>query len=297
MGLSSKKQTSKTSQNTTATTTPINPAFVTEGIEGLSKKIQDTFGNFLPENLVAGPTALQQQATSAAAGLGGGSALLRDVAGAGPTTVGSVDIGAGLDPFLKRYREEVGDPSYADFDFEAGRQRGQANLDLANDATFGGSSGALYKSALEGEIGRGRSALGVDLRTAGWDRAMQGAIQQAALDTQRNLANANFGESALNRRLQAGTALDANDRANVQAQFGLGEAERQIANEKAQAPIDLILQQVAAMSGLPLDLLRGSTSTGTMTGTTKSKSSGAGLGDWLNFFAANAQAAAGAGGG
>lgn len=374
MGLSTKKTSSKTNQNTSMTTTPNNPTFVTEGIEGLAGKIKDVFGGLDPSKMVAGANPLQTQASGIAAGLGqftgynpmtrqstgtgiggalsgmgggagkapggfagtspteddfqgGGGAdpfidglnMARGAGSAGPNLSsigqsGQVNIKDSLGDFMNPYMKDVVDTSLADFDFGAGQQRGQAQLDLANDTTFGGSGGALYKSALEGELARGRGALSAGLHSDGYDKAVQAATAQAGLSQQRNLTNTdalntgmrfNAGQrdTASARSLAGastlagiGGARDANTRANAGTQFDIGAGQRDIQNQQNRAPIDLLLQQIASFSGLPIDALRGSTSTGTMDGTTKGKSSGAGLSDWLDFFKANAQAAAAAGG-
>jgi hypothetical protein len=164
----------------------------------------------------------------------------------------------------------------------------------------------LQAALTEGELGRGRGSLSASLRSGGFDRASALAAQQAGLDSGRNLTNAGFREQALNRNIQGGTALGnlgatrgAEDRANVQTQFGLGEAQRQIEKEQGNASIDALLKQISAFSGLPLDILKGYTTAGTSSGTSTSntKQSGATLADFLNFMSANAAAAAKASGG
>src|ERR1043165_6598099 len=70
MGLSTKKQTQKTNQNTTMSTQPTNPTFVTQGIEDLSGRIRDTFAGIDPSKWTLGSNPLQTQAAGLAAGLG-----------------------------------------------------------------------------------------------------------------------------------------------------------------------------------------------------------------------------------
>lgn len=304
-----KKSTQKTTQNQTMTTTPNNPEFVTRGVEDLSNKVNSVFGAIDPTKYVAGPTDLMKRGLdsigglSSGAGYGMGQAMVQDAGSAGPQTVNAGSISDLISSFKNPYDQQVVETSLASNDFAAGKQRGQAQLDLAQDSVFGGSSGSLYKSALEGELARQRGSLEAGLRSGSYDRAVQAATAQAGLNQGASLANANFGEAALNRRLQAGTSLadiagaqGADARANAGLQLTAGEQERQIQNQQNSAGVDLLLKQIAANSGIPYDLLRGSTSTGTMSGTTKTTQSGAALSDWLNFFAANAQAAAAAGG-
>lgn len=235
----------------------------------------------------------------------GQNAIQRGLSG-GPQSVDRVNIADSIASFMNPYMKDVVDTSLADFDFGAGVSRAQGQLARAGDETFGGSSGALQAALTEGELGRGRGSLSASLRSGGFDRASALAAQQAGLDSGRNLTNAGFREQALNRNIQGGTALGnlgatrgAEDRANVQTKFGLGEAQRQIEKEQGNASIDALLKQISAFSGLPLDILKGYTTSGTSssTGTSTTKQSGATLADFLNFMSANAAAAAKASGG
>jgi hypothetical protein len=281
-----KKTKTKTTENAQqqATFTPNNPTFVQPAIENLSTKISETFGAADPSKLAPGPTSLQTQALGGAAGLqtpaafGDAETAIKQGLSGGPQSVDRVNIADSIASFMNPYMKDVVDTSLADFDFGAGVSRAQGQLARAGDETFGGSSGALQAALTEGELGSGR-----------------------------NLTNAGFREQALNRNIQGGTALGnlgatrgAEDRANVQTKFGLGEAQRQIEKEQGNASIDALLKQISAFSGLPLDILKGYTTSGTSSGTSTSntKQSGATLSDWLGYFAANAAAAAkGAGGG
>jgi hypothetical protein len=309
-----KKTKTKTTENAQqqATFTPNNPTFVQPAIENLSTRISETFGAADPTKLAPGPTSLQTQALGGAAGLGrpelfgdAQTAIQRGLGG-GPQSVERVNIADSIQGFMNPYLKDVVDTSLADFDFGAGMSRAQGQLARAGDETFGGSSGALQAALTEGELGRGRGSLSAGLRSGAFDRASSLAAQQAAMDAQRNQMNANFGETALQRQMQGGTALGALgeaqsgiDRANLQTQFGLGEAQRQIEKEQGNASIDALLKQISAFSGLPLDILKGYSTSGTSSGTSTSntKQSGATLSDWLQFFSANAKAAAAGGGG
>lgn len=309
-----KKTRTKTTENAQqqATFTPNNPAFVQPAIENLSTRISETFNNADPSKLAPGPTSLQTQALGGAATLGrppvfqDATAAIQRGLGGGPQSVDRVNIADSISSFMNPYMKDVVDTSLADFDFGAGMSRAQGQLARAGDETFGGSGGALQAALTEGELSRGRGSLSAGLRSGAFDRASSLAAQQAAMDAQRNMTNANFGETALQRQLQGGTALGALgeaqsgiDRANLQTQFGLGEAQRQIEKEQGNAGIDALLKQISAFSGLPLDILKGYTTSGTSssTGTSSTKQSGFTAGDLLNFFAANAAAAAKASGG
>jgi hypothetical protein len=300
MGLFTKKSSSKstTNQTTNLTTTPTNPDFVSNGLADLGGRVTDTFKNLDPYSLVAGPDALQTQAAGAAANLGNATqGAFRRVMSAGPQTVQAANIADYIPGLMSPFVKQVKDTSLADFDFGAGQQMGQANLDLGQDTTFGGSAGALYKRGLADDIIRGRGALSAQISSEGFDKAAALAAQQAGLTQGANLANADFGEQALSRKLAGATAPGADQRANVDTQSQIGEALRQIEAAKRMAPISALGAEGAIWSGIPLDLLHGSNATGSLNGTTttKGKTSGATLGDWLDFFKANAAAAAGAG--
>lgn len=73
MGLSTKKttQSATQNQNTSATTTPTNPEWVTTGTQALGDKIKNVFAGFDPSRLAPGADPLQTQAAGAAASLGG----------------------------------------------------------------------------------------------------------------------------------------------------------------------------------------------------------------------------------
>lgn len=309
-----KKSTTKTNEtfNTTQTGTmrPVNPEFVNTGIPALAGKIDTTFGAIDPKTFVAGPNDLMNQGAGALSQLGGGNAsmtmgqnFLQDAGSAGAQSIDGVNIKDYIGDLMAMYGENVNDPALADFDQSAGMTRAQNKLALAGDQTFGGSSGALQTALGEGELARGRATTSANLRRGQFETALGGATAQAGLEAARRNANAGFAEQALGRRAGAGTALgqlgatqDANSRANAGAQFDMGEALRGITNAQTRAPLDLLLSQIGAFGGLPLDLLRGQdttgTNAGTSSGTQRTTQSGATLSDWLNAAASAASAAA-----
>lgn len=220
---------------------------------------------------------------------------LQDVSRAGPQSVDGVSIAGGINSFLDPYLKDVVDTSLVNYDEGAGFTRAENKLALAGDDTFGGSGGAIQTALSERGLADDRGRLAAELRSGGYDRAAALSGQQAGLDQQANLANASFGEAALNRQQAAalgladvGGAQQGNERANIATQAGLGGSLRDIDQAKARAPIDMLLQQIAAAGGLPLDLFKGTDAKGSLKGKSSSKESGAALGDWLNLFAANA---------
>lgn len=286
MGLFSKKTKTTTNQNTSMTTNPLNPQWVTDTFSGLNDKINTTFNGLDPTKMVAGPNALQTQAAGSAGALGTPSQygqagdIFGKVAAAGPQSMTAASSLDGLEKYMTPFLKDVVDTSLADYDFGAGMTQAQNKLALAGDSTFGGSGGSIQTALSNDAINRGRGSLSAGLRSDAFNTGLAASQADAALRQQASLSNAQFGESALARQLAAGgaigdlgTAQGNNDRANIGVQAGIGNDLRTIQNEQNQAPINLLLQQIAASSGLPLDLFQGQTSTGTMTGTSKSKAS------------------------
>lgn len=284
------KTSTTTNQQTHMTSTPNNPEWSTNLVSGLAGQIGD-LSKADPYSFVAGPDALQTQAGAGAAGLTtspyfGQAADMFGAAG----NAGAADIASGMAAFQNPWQKDVVDTSLADFDYGAGQQNAQANLDLAGDTTFGGSSGALYKSALGGELARGRGALSAGIRSDGFKTALGGATSQAQLQ-----------EQALQRQLQAaagiagvGQAQGADQRANIDQQSQMGDILRQIEAQKRMAPVAALGMQGSLTSGLPLNMFTGQTANGTMTGsgTSKTTQSGATLADWMAMAGQAAGAAA-----
>lgn len=285
------KSTATTNQQTTMTSTPTNPEWATSRVKGLSDKIGTTFDGLDPYSLVAGADPLQQQAAQGAAGLttSPNYGLASDMYGEAGNA-GSQDIAGGMAAFANPWEKDVVDTSLADFDYGAGQQNAQANLDLAGDTTFGGSSGALYKSALGGELARGRGSLAAGIRSDGFKTALGGATSQAQLN-----------EQALQRKMQGaaglagvGQAQGADARANIDSQSAMGDILRQIEAQKRLAPATALGMEGSLTSGLPLGMFTGQTGTGSLSGTTNTKSteSGASLADWMKMAGQAASAAA-----
>lgn len=299
-----KKTKSTTNQNTSATVTPTNPQWVTDSVQGLGGKINDTFANLDPYSLVPGADPLQTQAAQGAAGLstspnyGKASDILGGVAAAGPSTVQAGDIQGGIAGFMNPYMKDVVDTSLANFDEGAGYTRAENKLALAGDTTFGGSGGAIQTALSDANLVRGRASTAADLRSGAYDRAAALAAQQAQMQQQASLASGQLSETALSR--QGGAAVDmagvgqaagADTRANIGTQNDMGATLRAIAAAQAGAPITALGAQQSLLAGLPLDLFKGQNATGSLSGTSTTKESGASLSDWMKLAASAAMAA------
>jgi hypothetical protein len=312
----SKKSKSTTNQTTHNVTTPTNPEWVTNAVQGLTGRIS-SLANLDPQSLVAGANPLQQQAAQSAAGLqapsgyGQANELINGAAGWGPLTYvptfgHSESLLDGLDRYMSPYLGSVVDSSLRDYDFGAAQTRAQNRLALANDDTFGGSGGSIQTALSEDAIDRGRGALSSQLRNQGFESAAQLSNQDAQRRQDMGLANmsaqnaasqfnAQEYETMLQRRLQAGQALantaaqQMNDqRANIASQAQMGDVLRQIEQQRLQAPISLLTTQSGLLNQLPLNLFNGSIQDGTMNSVTKTKESGFTLGELAQL----AQAAA-----
>ncbi len=308
------KKTTKTSQtqnqNTSFSQQNTNPTWVSDRIEGLSGKIKDTFAGLDPYSLIAGPNGLQTQAAGAAAGLkasplyGAAADIFKGLSGGAGGAAPRVDAASGLDGvggFENRYTDNVVDTSLAGFDQNADLQRQQQQLDLAGDETFGGSGGSILRSLTEGQFARERGGLESGLRFGAQDRAFGLASADADRRQSASTANAGFADSAAARDLQARLSSAAGLAGVAGAEGAEGRANidmlRQIEQARAGAPVAALGAEAGLTTGLPFQLFGGSTGTGSMSGTATGKTtqSGASLSDWLDFFKANAQAAAAGG--
>ena len=238
-----KQKTSSTTTNT-ATTTPNNPIWVSQGLEGVGGALTGLLSRD-PKSFVSGPSALQTQAFNSAGSLGlsplygSASRMFRRVGSAGPNTYDAVNAGSqgytasslleGLDRYKSPYEQDVVNTALADFDYGAGVTRANQALDEARSGAFGGSGAAITRALTESDLARGRASTSANLRDQMFTRATglsatdagfrnQAAQFQAAAANQAALANAaaqneaaryNAGavDAALQRQLAAGGAL------------------------------------------------------------------------------------------
>ena len=289
MGLFSKKSKTKSSgtvnQNTTMSQTPVNPQWVTDSVMGLNDKINTTFGGLDPTKMVAGPNPLQQQAATSAGSLGTpsqfgeGSSMLRAGGNAGPSRVTAASSLDGLSKFMNPFLKDVVDTSMADYDFGAGMTRAADQLAKAGDATFGGSGGAIQTALSNDALTRGRGSLSAGLRSDAFNTALGASEADANRRQSADIATGQFSENALQRQINAGNSIANiggmeadNTRANIGTKAAVGGNLRDIQNEQNNAPINLLMQQIAAQTGLPLELFKGLMGSESMSGTQTGKS-------------------------
>ncbi|MCA3750586.1 MAG: hypothetical protein INF04_04145 [Phenylobacterium sp.] len=304
-----KKKTSTSTTTNTATTTPNNPVWVTQGLEGVGGALTGLLSRD-PKSFVSGPSALQTQAFNDAGNLGLSSLygnagrVFKRVAGRGANTYQAAQGKAtgytasslleGLDRYKSPYEQDVVNTALADFDYGAGATRAQQALDEARSGAFGGSGAAITRALTEGDLARGRASTSANLRDQMFTRATglsatdagfrnQAAADRAAAENQFGLANmtamndagrfnASAADTALARQLAAGGALQglgttmgAEQRANLTLQGQLGADQRAIEQAQTAAPLTVLQQLASTYGGLPLNLLSGSTVTGSGT--------------------------------
>lgn len=310
MGISSKK--TKTTQNTSSTSnstsnntvTPTNPSWVTDPIQGLVGQISQ-LGSTNPQNYVAPASGLQSQAWGqGAATLGGASNNFNEAVGAistansattplaQGTSFKAASLLDNLDAYVNPELNNVVRTSLQGYDQDAAAREAQYAAQGAKNGAFGGSRFALGESALLGDLTRGRAATEAGLRSSAYDKAFgysnldadrrQGADQFAAQSAfQANLANQGSQNQVIDRYLTSagllsgiGSARDASNRSNIDLLSQLGGDQRDIAQSQATAPLSLLQAQQSLLSGLPLGMFSGQTSTGQTTGQTTGTSTG-----------------------
>lgn len=312
----------KTTSSETKTVTPTNPQWVTDGAQGLSQTIMN-LGTKDPKSYVADADPLQTLAAQGATNLttspyfGQAADMFTKAGTAGANTYNPVmgqassmsaaSLLDGLGNYMSPYTKDVVDTTLADFDYNAGQQQAQAQLDEARSGAFGGSGAAITRSMLGDSLARARASAAAGLRDqafntgAGLSAQDAGFRQQAAATNAANANamamanmqaqnqagqfNAGAQDTALSRLFQAGSGLAGlgaqqgqEDRANVALQGDLGAQLRQIAQAKAGADISLAGAQTGMFGGLPTQLFRGETSNGTSTSTSKTSDPMAAIG-------------------
>jgi hypothetical protein len=280
------KQTTTTQQHTV--TTPTNPTWVTEANQGYSNKIMD-LGKVDPYSLVAGPTALQNQAVKAASNLGADTSKWDSLVNmATPqvtgTTANSASLLDNLKAYMSPYTNDVVKSTLAGFDQNAGMTQAQQALDLARSGAFGGSGAAITQAMTNQGLAMARAQQEAGLRDQAFNTGAGLSNMDAARIQEANMANAQFeaqakalnAQLALQGRGQTADMLmngDANTRQNVQLQGVLGSDMRAIDQARLNAPIDLLKTQVAMNQAIPANLFTGQTSDMNGTNTTTSKTS------------------------
>jgi hypothetical protein len=288
---SKKTWSSQTNATTNTTTTPTLPDWGSGPVKAAADRVR-TLLEQDPSHWIAAPDPLQQQAAAGARGLSSDpnafdwakrqtqaaadTGWLNPYTQAGASSVGSVST------YLDRYRpyvDELASSSAADLDAHAGTVRAQQALDLAGAGAFGGSGAALTQSMTEGELARARASTLSGLRSHGFELALNAAAGDADRALQDRSQKVGWGFQGQQQQLQAANqllglqgAFNADQRANLSAQYDIGSGLRDIQNAQLNAPITSTQQMVAALSGLPLNLFAGQNVAGATSETSSGKS-------------------------
>lgn len=280
--LFSKKSKTKQTSVQDTTTQRTTPDWIETPTKGFVDEI-GALGKTDPLSYFAGADPLQTQAAGKAAELtdspmwGQATGLTRAGATAGPNLGTAASSLNDIQGFLSPYLKDVVDSTAADLDHDAGTSRAQFDLD--NATGFGGSGIALGKSALEGELVRGKNTVLSGLRNQGYQWAGGMADSDANRQQQMTMANMGARDADAARLLSGGgqlgqlaTAFGGEQRANLGTQFDIGEAMRQIEAAKKGAPLDLLKLRSDLFRNVPLDMFGGATSHATGEGTSTTSS-------------------------
>ena len=190
-------------------------------------------------DFVAGADPLQTQAAGAAGSLGSNKAWYEQAAGGATPSVVPASLLEGLDSYMSPYTKNVRDAAMTSFDFDAGAAKAQEDLDIASQSGFGGSGAAITKSLSEAARVRERGGLEAGILDQGFQVGAGLSNQDAGRRQSASEANAQLSMQDAQWKAQLGLDSDANDRANIGLQAGMGEQMRGIADEYAKAPMDL----------------------------------------------------------
>lgn len=270
----SKKQT--TTQNTV--TTPTNPDWVTNSVQGLTGKIND-LSQLDPYSLVSGPNPLQNQAATTAANLSGSpwnfdaaTGIVRGVANQPTPKVQAASLLDGLQNYMNPYTNDVVNTTLQGFDQQAGMQKAQDALDLANAGAWGGSGAAIKQAMTAQNLAQSRAATEAQLRDQAFNTGAGLSNTDAGRRQNASSQNALLALASRAQQLQAAGLLgdlssqyDANQRGNATLQGTLGNDLRNITQQQLTAPISLLQTQAGLMGQMPFNLFNGQISNSTST--------------------------------
>lgn len=270
--MSKPSQKQSTNSTTNATFTGQNrayaPDWISNAVQGITGKV-GALGAQDPNSFVAGSNTNLNLAGANAQNLSG---LPWNFDGAVDLTrsigqADSPDIASMTRSFMNPYLKDVVGATSADLDHSDNIARQQS--DLANPGAFGGSGIALTKSAMEDALSRARGTTLGNLRSHGYETALGGATSQAGVNQNQEQLRL----AAANQLGGLSTAYDANNRANIGTQLGVGAAQRGVTQDQLSAPLNLTTWQSQTLPQL-LQSYFGSDSSGTQNSTQVGTQSG-----------------------
>lgn len=273
------KKTKTTTQQKTVTT-PTNPEWVTSGTKNLSDKIQ-ALDKIDPYSLVAGPTALQNQAVKAASGLGMDQGKWNElvnmqtpVIGQRPdisapivtnTTANAASLLDNLKAYMSPYTNDVVKSTLAGFDQNAGMTQAQQALDLARSGAFGGSGAAITQSMTNQGLAMARAQqeaglrdqafnTGANLSNMDANRFQEANMANAQMEAQAKALNANLAYQASAKNSDLAYQIAAQNAANTLQ--GRGQTADMMLNGQANDRQNIQLQGVLGSDMRAIDQAR-----------------------------------------
>lgn len=298
---------SKTSGTQTATTTPTNPQWVTDGAQGLSGMITGLAGKD-PQSFVAGPSALQNQQFGLAGIMGGNasgqltgaSSAASGLANYNPQQIQAAQNGdqahvqgqtayGGIQNYMNPYTENVINAGLQDNERSRQMQRISTGDQFQAANAFGGSRQGVENAETNSAYDRNAQSLISNQLSQGYgqalqasqsdaDRAQQAGIFNAGADNAAGMANTGYQQQAslanqsadlagAGVRGQGASQLQQLGLSGYDALNGAGATQQGIAQNQAGAPLTLAQILSGSYGSLPLNLFQGSNQTGTSTGT------------------------------
>lgn len=246
-------QTTSGTSSMTGSTRTYAPDWVDAGSKDIAEKIKALMGQD-PQTFTPGADPLQTQASANATNLSGtpwnysaAADVAKGVATADAPQTQYFDSSKLIDKFANPYTEQVVAPTEAALDRQAGQARAQQALDLTKSGAFGGSGVALAIPELEARLAETKGVTLGNLRSAGFNTALQAAQSEAARRQAAADTNASLMQQGRGLNLSAATGLAGiadsfanTQRGNIATQSGVGAQNRDIATEQARSPLDLI---------------------------------------------------------
>lgn len=284
----SSKSTGSYDKSSSGSTRAVAPSWIEDAYKGLTDRVLN-LGNTDPSTYVPGKDPMHAAAEASASMLSGqpwnweaAMDITKGVSTANAPQTSGVRAKNFIADYENAHLKDVIDASLADYDYKAGLDEAQMDLNINRTGGFGGSGAAIERSLGLDDIRRGRASLAANLRSDGFNTALAAAQADANREQGARDLNAGLYGQQMDRALGgagqlAGLAsgMEANTRANAAAQLDMGEVLRRISGEQAQAPLTL-----AQWTGdnLPAMLAQffGQDTTGTESGTETSKTKGKG---------------------
>jgi hypothetical protein len=151
--------------------------------------------------------------------------------------------------YYNPFEQQVIDTGLQDLE----RARQQAVQQMGQQATaaraFGGSRHGVAEALTSGEFGRQAGSLVANLRSQGFQSAMDRATQQQLANQQAGMQGAGFRLGAAQQLGQMGQAQTAADMLAAQTAMALGGSRQQLAQQQLDAARNLGMERLGLMQG------------------------------------------------